>query len=154
MDTAFLIVVCLLGHPDFSVRERASAYLRESGPAAHPYLVVASKAPDLEVARRSKEILETRRLSAIRVLVEANRPLPWIDALGPETEGRCEIISGYLAAARLWRTHTTWQVHDWPEWRDAMELYLFSLSEAEARQVLKKTPRNQYWGGSAWVTPK
>lgn len=47
-----------LGDDDFGVRQKASQFLRTAGAAAEPALEEAAKSNDVEVSRRSREILE------------------------------------------------------------------------------------------------
>src|SRR5688572_11331531 len=50
-----------LGSGRFAVREAATKYLWAAGSAAEPALEAATKNPDVEIARRSKEILDRFR---------------------------------------------------------------------------------------------
>jgi len=52
------LAISKLGHPDFQVRERATADLKGFRERAYPYLLKATKSDDPEVGRRADEALK------------------------------------------------------------------------------------------------
>jgi hypothetical protein len=143
IEAAFTFL--LLAHPCYSVRERIT-------PPPH-VAVLGVCHPDMEIRHRCHGGAERVRIAAIARLIEAQRPTPWIDALPPDWPNRNEIMAGYLATAQAMRPDD--HAGDWPNWRYAMELYLFSLSVEQARAVLALAPRGQYWTAhQGWIVPK
>lgn len=147
MGIYLAILVAMLSSPDWSVRELGSNLLD----ASPKFIAVAlSQSDDLEVKYRAVKSLDSRRIEAIRRLIDANRPLPWIDALPPEWPSRKEIIDEFLGqtGSMSW----TWDNHPgWPRYRWAMELYLYTLPLSEVKQVLSVCPRDKYWNGT-WIS--
>jgi len=52
------LAISKLGHPDFQVRERATADLKAFRERAYPYLLKATKSDDPEISRRADEALK------------------------------------------------------------------------------------------------
>lgn len=74
--TLAAILVALLGHDNFQIREEAEQKLKELGCAALPVLNYGAKSEDVEIATRSN------RLRRIIWLDQIDRmEMPWIDCL-------------------------------------------------------------------------
>lgn len=149
LQVTLAILAALLQSHDFRSRQAI-----DLARAPHHVLLLLTHHSDPEVRWRAARELERHRVETIRQLVESNRPLPWIDALGPEVGDRSEIINDYLSVARERCTAEEYaRLGAWPHWRIATELYLFTLSAADATRVLSAMPRNSYWNGKSWTTP-
>lgn len=145
MDAAALqigLVLALAGSPSFSVREAIviPPHVAAFGVCHH----------DPEVRYRCRNGAESVRQAAIAQLIEANRPLPWLDSLPMEYPGRCDILSGFVQTAQLLMP-AYGRPGDFPQWRYATELYLYSLTADEARRVLAGMPRGGYWSNGNWI---
>lgn len=141
-----VLTLALLANADFNVRERVFIPL--------PVAAIGALHSDAEVVCRCNRKIESDRVERIKEMLAANYPLPWIDALHPDVLDRCEIINSYLTAAREFFYEDQ---ADWPHWRRATELYLYSLSYEQAKETLANMPRESWWApdGDGWkiVTP-
>lgn len=149
---ASAILFVQLGNPDFNVREVSHSRLGCVDPGV---LLILRDYPDPEVQRRVAQTLEGHRVAAVRKVIEASRPVPWIDALGPDHPERYNTIYSFLDAVRGCPTDVCNAPpgDQWPSYRLAMELYLLTLTAKEARILLEVTPKDRYWGGQGWIIP-
>lgn len=131
-----------LASPSFDIRERT--------PIPPVLAHFGLHHDDPEVRCRCERRLEAHRVASITRLIQSQTPTVWIDSLPPEWPDRCDIINSYLTAARDFYYEDQ---ADWPHWRRAMELYLYSLSYEDAKAVLAVCPRGQYWSNGVLVTP-
>ena len=146
----YLAILCaMLSSPDWSVRENATALL-DASPDFVAHALAQSE--DLEIRSRAVRSLDARRVAGIRRLLDANRPVPWIDALPPEWPSRREIIDEFVRQTDdMLLSPDFYFQPGWPKYRLAMQLYLYTLTVEEARKVLSVCPKYKYWNGSCWV---
>lgn len=65
------IAISKLGHPDFQVRERATADLKALRERAYPFLLKATKSDDPEISRRADEALKFIQMKVPAALLES-----------------------------------------------------------------------------------
>jgi hypothetical protein len=135
VDVILLILIALLGHDRFPVRESAHAHLARlvARDLAVDHLLEAEDNPCLEIATRARHLLGPWFERHADELVQLYLPagwsgFPWIDSLPAEWPGRFEIVcelrgraiaAGFKACAP-----------EWPCYREATRLWLRDLVAA------------------------
>lgn len=116
------LLVVLLGHEDFRVREQAMNALRSSEPVLA--LEKGLLHPDLEVRKRCSILVE----DYYSVLPSNYPTLPYIDMLPKDLPGSEADQKTFLDQARaLMGTDSTSFDTDWPDYRYATSLYTIEL---------------------------
>jgi hypothetical protein len=125
-----LLLLTLLGHPSFSVREGAHAQLARLAPLIWPTLAAAEEADDPEIAAHCRVLVDqqwtklsvTERQSSVAQLRPAGwQKLPWLSSL-PEWN------RWYLDQAMSAGFSSSGP--DWPAYREATRLWLLDMVEA------------------------
>ncbi len=134
MNTAFLILVTLLGADSFKVREAAHVSLARADWLAVDALLAGERSPCQETARRCEAMLNDLHKRHAVKLADAAEPLtgwPWMDCGGLDDPLCYETRSHYMYAAR--------SKLDWTE------PFWFASSEATRMLVIDRIAARQPW---------
>jgi hypothetical protein len=158
MDTlTTVILVSMLGSPQFATRQAASEGLARMGDGALPVLLLYEGDGDPEVRRRVGQLIEARKPAMVERLV-ARHPRLRVDALPLNHPNRWQLVDNYLASA------------DWPDtveeqgdaeyaapYRGAVRLLIVDLlyngtSYADVSRLLDCMAERQAreWNGNYW----
>lgn len=147
-----LILISLLGSPDYRARDAAEDGLVAMGEQALPHLLLGARWDgDPEIRLRCSRIIDLIRHSALDRLLARHHPVPWIDALPLDYPDRESVISLYLGAAT---GHDGGP--DYPRYRDATRVFMrdrldAGVGYAELWQLLgRMVERAKMWTGSGW----
>lgn len=94
MDLWTPVLIALLSHQSFDIREAAEQALVDRGPSIQPFLSAGLKHRDAEIARRCWKVWEKNRGYVINWDDVAS--FPWIDSLPMNWPGRESILNNYL----------------------------------------------------------
>ena len=125
-----LVLLTLLGHPSFTVREAAHAELARLAPLIWPLLAACEDAADPEIAAHCRSLVGQQwpklSITERQAIVSTLRPagwekLPWLSSLQHWNSGYLDRASsaGFPNGAP-----------DWPAFREATRLWLLDMAEA------------------------
>jgi hypothetical protein len=124
------VLLTLLGHPSFTVREAAHAELARLAPLIWPLLAAREDAADAEVAAHCRTLVDEQwpklSITERQEIVGKLRPagwekLPWLSSLQQWNSYYLDraTTAGFVNGAP-----------DWPAYREATRLWLLDMAEA------------------------
>ena len=133
----------LLGHPDYSVRDKVIV--------PYHFAVLGVRHPDLEIRYRCWSSYKTRQREAVQELIAGNRPLPYIDSLPLNHPDRWQVVYGHLNDVGAYPDPCWQRESPYGSYRLATEIYLLTLTAEEARIVLGSMRRGGWYCGLEWI---
>ena len=112
------LLLALLTHQSFAVREAAEAHLAARGPSIQHHLAAALKSTDAELARRAWRVYDANRADLVDWSDVAS--FPWIDALPIDYPGRDQAMKHLTCHG---------SDNDWAGYRQATWTWLRGLAQ-------------------------
>lgn len=126
--TLILVLLGLLEHQRYHVRDSAQSALKPLTPLILPLLLEVEAIGKCETRCRVKQLLDWHFAEQAESTVAKMGKLPWIDSLPPDHPYRCEVICHYLARSR--EKVTLSGEPDYADYREATRLLILELLRA------------------------
>jgi hypothetical protein len=139
-----LILIALLGHSNFRVREKASSALTKYATPFFSYLIAAEHSPDLEMRSRAQAIVNQYYKTNAAKLADLELPINWtkwpcIDMLVDRDDRQDIIWYWWRVAGGATEEHTVNEAPEFRYYREATRLWIVNqvANRVEVREILK-----------------